>query len=464
MVCYKNMEINPLIFKTYDIRGIYPRELNEKAASTIAEAFRIFLKNPRAIAVGRDVRPSGQTLSQAVIKTLRESGVDVVNLGVVPVDIFYFGVVKLKTDGGIYISASHNPRHWNGMNLCRRGAIPISSDSGIKKVQHLVTAANKKVKNHRRKQGKYSVRNVIDKYINSVWALAPVLKPRPLKIVLNGNFGVSAQLFRRLVAEKCLPFRIIGLNDRPNGKFPKGPPDPLLKSNRKETSRSVIKNKADLGVSWDADGDRCFFVDEKGKFIEGYFTTAVLASEALRRHPHAAIITDPRLIWAVKEAVHKLRGRLIISPPGMTRIAERMIKEHAVFAGEMSGHYYFRETFNRDNGFLPILLMLNLMMRENKKLSEIFSPFRKKYLVPEGEINFKLGDRSQAATILRRAASAFRGGKVSRIEGLSIEYPRWRFNLRPSNTEPLLRLNIEARDPKTLKKSAAKLSRLIKEL
>lgn len=439
--------LNPSIFKAYDIRGRYPEELNEKVVSDIVNAYAVFLK-PRAVVLGRDVRFSGPSLFQVAKKAFQESGIDVFDIGVVPVDVFYFAVGFLKADGGVFISASHNPREWNGLNLTRSGAVPISSDSGLKEIYKLAVAGKKPKKSEI--VGKIVKKDVLGEYLDFVISLAQFSKIKPLKIVINGNFGVSAEAFAKLVKMADLPFELVGLNDKPDGSFPKGPPNPLLPENREEMSKLVLEKKADLGIAWDADGDRCFLVDEKGRFLEGYFLTAILAQEMLRKHSRATVMTDPRLVWAVQDAVAKFQGKLVISRPGMTVIAERMKKEDAVFAGEMSGHFYFHETFNRDNGFLPALLVIELMFRENKKLSEIVEPFIQKYFI-SGEINFPLPDRKKIKSILEKAAKIYQDGKIEHIDGLSVEYHRWRFNLRASNTEPLLRLNIEAISEKNLK-------------
>ncbi|MBI4132629.1 MAG: phosphomannomutase/phosphoglucomutase [Candidatus Sungbacteria bacterium] len=450
------MKINPEIFRAYDIRGRYPGEINESAAAAIARGFAAFVR-PKSVVIARDVRLSGPKLAAATREALRRGGVDIIDIGVVPADVFYFGVVKFKADGGVYLSASHNPREWNGMNMCRKDAKPISGGTGLKKIQKLALAnASPKSK----KRGRLIRKNVIDPYLDFVWSLAPIKKPRPLTIVLNANFGVSARLFRRILQRHRLPFRVSGINDRADGRFPKGPPDPLLLKNQRETERAVGRAKADLGFTWDADGDRCFFTDEKGRFVPAYFITAILAGEMLQKRPRSTIITDPRLTWATRDTVRRWKGKLVVAKPGMTLIAERMAKERAAFAGEMSGHYYFRDTFNRDNGFLPALMMMNIMLRENKKLSEIAAPFRQKYFV-SGEINFPLTARERAVRLLKKVETKYRGGKISHTDGLSIEYPRWRFNLRPSNTEPLLRLNIEAKHPDILARETKKLSKLI---
>lgn len=452
------MKINPSIFGAYDVRGRYPAEINGPVAAAISRAYAAFVK-PKTVVVGRDIRRSGPALVRSAVIALRANGVSVIDIGVVPVDALYFAVVKLKADGGIFISASHNPRQWNGMNFSRRNAKPISIDTGLQEIRRLAMADTALRSN---RKGGLVRKDVTDAYLKFVTGLAPIRNARPLTIVLNGNFGVSARLFGKLARRERWPFKIIGLNARPDGRFPKGPPDPLLLANRSEMSRLVRRAKADLGIAWDADGDRCFFFDEQGQFVSGYFTTAILAAEIIHSNPGAKVLTDPRLVWATTEAVQKAGGRLLLARPGLTRIAERMAKERAAFAGEMSGHYYFPKTFNRDNGFLPALMLIDLMNRTGKRLSEIVGPLRKRYAVLEGEVNFPLRDRRRAQAVMARVRRAYRGGRVKRIDGLSVEYPRWRFNLRPSNTEPLLRLNVEARDRKTLRSAVRRLSKLIR--
>ena len=446
------------IFRAYDIRGKFPAELNEEVAASIAKAFAVYLR-PWSVILGRDVRKSGDKLFPAVKKALLQSGVNVIDVGIVPADLFYYAVGSEDADGGIFISASHNPADWNGMNMSRREAEPISSETGLKDI-HALAAAGASLKSG--KPGRAVRKNVVAGYFDFVKAVAPIDKLRPMTLFLNGNFGVSAKLFRKFVERYKLPFKLIGLNDEPDGSFPKGAPDPLLKENRIELSRLVLKKKADLGIAWDADGDRVFFVDEAGRFLEGYFVTALLARETLRKKPGSVVITDPRLIWATQEVGRELGGRVVVSRAGMTIIAERMKKESAQFAGEMSGHFYFRETFNRDNGFLPVFLILSMMGREGKKLSAFLDPLLKKH-PNSGEINFPLEDRKAVEEVLRRMEEAYAEGKIERIDGLSVEFPTWRFNLRASNTEPLLRLNVEARNKKILLAELNKLRKLLAE-
>jgi phosphomannomutase len=265
---------------------------------------------------------------------------------------------------------------------------------------------------------------------------------------------------KKAVADYKLPIEIIPLNDKPDGTFPKGPPNPLLPENRKEFLDLILKEKADMGASWDADGDRCFFADEKGNFIEGYFATAILAGEILKKYPKSKIIIDPRLVWATTEAITKAGGTPVVCKPGMTVIAGRMKSEGAVFGGEMSSHFYFKDNFYRDNGLIPLFLILSMMTKYNKTMSELAAPFITRYFTP-GEINFETQRKDE---IINSFEEKFKDGKIEHIDGLSVEYPQWRLNLRKSNTEPLLRLNLEAKSKELMEQKKDELVSLIKSL
>ena len=451
------MQINPSIFKSYDIRGIYPKDFDENTAYYITQAY-IKVHNPKKVVLGRDVRESGESLFNSSLKAFLDAGVDVIDIGVVSTDMFYYAVGSLPVDGGITISASHNPREYNGMNFCKKGADPISSESGLYDIRDFVVKNQSPIKAN--KKGSVKKKDITDDFIRMVTSYVDLSTLKPVKIVANGNFGIDVMLLQKAVTDYKLPITVIPLNEKPDGTFPKGPPNPLLPENRKEFLDLVIKEKADLGVSWDADGDRCFFADEKGNFIEGYFTTAILAQEILKKHPGSKIVIDPRLVWATTEAITKAGGTTIVSKPGMTVIAARMKKEDAVFGGEMSSHFYFRNNYYRDNGVIPIFLILDMMAKYNKTLSQLTDPFTSKYFTP-GEINFKTEKKDE---IISAFEEKFKDGKVEHIDGLSVEYPDWRLNLRKSNTEPLLRLNLEAKSKNLMEQKKEELVSLIKSL
>lgn len=444
---------DPKIFRAYDIRGTYPTQLNENIAYRIAQAYVAVFK-PKRMLISMDVRESGPVLKKAVSEGLRDAGVDVIDIGMVCTDIYYFAVATNDVDGGIHISASHNPREYNGMNISRRGAVPVSSDTGLIDIKKEVEQG---VKIKSEKRGELREKNVIGDYLIYLKRFINFGRIKPYKIVANPNFGMQGLILKKLIEKEKLPLKVTYINEKPDGSFPKGRPDPLIKENRAELVELVKKMKADLGVAWDADGDRCFFVDDKARFIEGYFTTAVLAKEILRKYPGAKIIIDPRLTWASIETIKESGGVPIINKAGMTFITERMRKEDAVFAGEMSAHYYFKENFYRDNGMIPLFMILEMMAREGKPLSYFYDPYFENYFI-SGELNF---ETERAKEIMNEAEKRYSDGKIEHIDGLSVEFENWRFNLRPSNTEPLLRLNVEAKNKSLLEEKTEELKNLI---
>lgn len=447
--------MNQNIFKAYDIRGVYPTDFNEDLAYKIAQAYvRIF--HPKSVVLGRDVRESGESLFNAALAGFTDGGVDVIDIGVVSTDAYYFAVGELPVDGGITISASHNPREYNGMNICKKGAEPISSETGLFEIRDLLLKDDSKLQAETK--GKVEKKDVTEDFLKRVLSFIDPKAIKPAKIVANGNFGMDVLLLKKAVEMYNLPITIVPLNGEPDGTFPKGPPNPLLPENRKEFLDLIKAEKADLGVSWDADGDRCFFADENAQFIEGYFLTAILAQEILKKHPGANIIIDPRLTWATTEAITNAGGKAIVCKPGMTIIANRMKKEDAAFGGEMSSHFYFRENYYRDNGLIPLFLILEMMAKYNTTLSKLKAPFTSKYFI-SGEINFETEKKDE---IIKAVEEKYSDGKKENIDGLSIEYNDWRFNLRKSNTEPLLRLNLEAKSKETMEKKRDEMVELIK--
>lgn len=450
------MQVNLDIFKSYDVRGIYPTDFNENIASKISKAY-IKLFVPKKVVLGRDVRESGESLFNSILKVFIDAGVDVLDIGVVSTDEFYFAVGSNDVDGGITVSASHNPREYNGMNFCKRGAEPISGETGLSQMKEMILNDQYETPKPA-KLGLVTKTNVRDDFIKKAIAFIDKNSLKPMKIVANANFGVDYLILSRAIELFNLPLTVIPLNEKPDGAFPKGPPNPLLPENRKETLELVKKEKADLGVSWDADGDRCFFADEKGNFIEGYFITAILAKEVLSKNPGGKVVIDPRLVWATSEEIKNSGGIPIVSRPGMTVIAARMKQEGAVFAGEMSSHFYFKENFYRDNGIIPLFLILEMLSKYNTTLSQLAHPYTSKYFTP-GEINFETEKKDD---IIKMAEEKYQDGKIEHVDGLSVEYADWRFNLRKSNTESLLRLNLEAKSDELQKQKTEELTQFIK--
>lgn len=447
------MSTNLDIFRAYDIRGIYPQEVNEELAYKIGQAYAKFL-NPKTVILGRDVRTSGPALFEAVKNGLIDHGVNVVDIGVVSTDMMYFAVADYGYDGGLMVTASHNPREYNGFKMVREKGKPISGDSGIMEIRDLFL---KNYNYQAPQKGEVAARDVIDDYVQKVLSVVDIqkIKSHSFKIVANINFGPTARSLRKLA--EFLPLEIIWLNEEPNGEFPKGRPDPLVLENRQEAIELVKKNKADLGVAWDADADRIFFTDETGRFLSGYFTTAVLASCLLKKYPGAKIITDMKLNWAVIETVEKAGGIALPNKTGHSFFKERMISEDAVFGGEVSGHCFFKDFFYLDNGLMPLLLILDLLVESKKKLSEIYQPYFDKYFAIE-ETSFNISDKEK---LLQEAKEKYHDGHLSEIDGVAIDFSDWRFSLRASNTEPLVRLNLEAKSKELMEEKKEELIKLI---
>jgi phosphomannomutase len=443
-------------FKAYDVRGRVPQELDCDLAYRIGRAFASFL-SPARVAVGRDVRLSSPDLADALAAALMDRGVEVLDLGLCGTEQVYFYTSHLQLDGGIMVTASHNPPDWNGMKFVRQESRPLSGDSGLKDIERLAAAnifpATARVRGPRR---------AIDSQEAYVRHLLSYLDPQvlqPLKVVVNAGNGCAGPVLDRL--EPHLPFRFIKLGHEPDGTFPNGVPNPLLPENREATARAVRAHEADLGLAWDGDFDRCFFFDEQGTFIEGYYLVGLLAQALLARHPGAAVIHDPRLTWNTVELVRAAGGVPVLSKTGHAFIKERMRAENAVYGGEMSGHHYFRDFAYCDSGMIPWLLALQTMGRTGKPLSALIGERMRRYPV-SGEINRQLSDPDAA---LARVETHYgpQALALDRTDGLSLEFPDWRFNLRKSNTEPVVRLNLETRqNPALLREKTAEILKLLR--
>lgn len=445
------------IFKAYDIRGTYPDQINEADCKRIAQAYARFVK-PKVVAVGRDVRLSGPSLQKAVIDGLLEAGVDVVDIGAGPTDALYFAVGYYNYDGGIQVSASHNPAEYNGLKMIRAGVEAISSDTGILDIKAIAESDEDLTGETK---GTLILKELTEDYLDLLALFAEFETIEKLKVVANNNFGLTGPLAESLLKRVSMEqnIELVKLNFEPDGSFPKGRPDPMIPSNREETVALVKETGADFAVAWDADGDRCYFADENGEFIEGCHLTALLAEHLLKKTLGQKIIYDPRNIWAVEETVKAAGGTPVMNKAGHTFIKNRMKSENALFAGEMSGHFYFREFFSADNGVIPFIVMLNIMSQNpGKKLSEIIAPLRNKYFV-SGEVNFTVTDQVKTLADIK---AKYPDGAVDTTDGFSISYDDWRFNLRSSNTEPLIRLNVEAKSKAMCDEKAAELQALLK--
>lgn len=427
------------VFKAYDIRGVYPDEIDEAAYNRIAKAY-VSLFKPKTVVVGMDARLSSPPLKAALTEGFLEAGVDVVDIGEITTDMLYFAVGAYDYSGGIVVSASHNPKQYNGMKLVREKVAAISSDTGLFDIRDLLKEEkDASVRSDRR--GNLTERDILDDYLRHVLKSVDRAAIKQFRFVGNANFGYVSRALARLVQE--LNQHLIPLNFEPDGSFPKGPPDPMLPGNRTEIEKLVKDEQTDFGVAWDADADRVMFFDEGGRFISGAYVTALLADILLEKYGHDnAIIFDPRVIWPTLEVVEKKGGRAIVSKGGHAFMKDRMRNENALFAGEMSAHYYFRDNFYADNGIIPFLLILEHLSKLGKSFSEMMAPYMAGHYM-SGELNYKVKDIEKVIAAVREK---YQGqGTEDFTDGYSLESGNWRFNIRPSNTEPLLRLNIEAR-------------------
>jgi len=449
-------ENEPACFKAYDIRGKVPDELNPDLARKIGRAYSKVFEVKR-VAVGYDIRLSSRDLAGALIDGLRHSGVDVVNLGLCGTEEIYhaaFSMEKSGVDGGIIVTASHNPADYNGMKFVVRGARPVTGESGLLDMARLISEDRLPSVS-----GAYGAETFLaDKsaYIKHLLSYIEPAELKPLKVVINSGNGCAGAVLDLL--EPHLPFEFIRLNHEPDGTFPKGVPNPLLPEKREETAALVREAGADLGLAWDGDFDRCFFWDEQGQFIEGYYIVGLLAQEMLKKEPGGKVLYDPRLTWNSEEVIRQAEGVPVITRTGHAFIKERMREEDAIYGGEMSAHHYFREFGYCDSGMIPWLLVCAQLSGSGKKLSELVAERMQAFPV-SGEINRKVGDADKVIEVVKKK---FADGQQSFIDGLSVEYAAYRFNIRKSNTEPLLRLNVETRgDAELLQQKTKELLDLI---
>lgn len=431
------------IFKAYDIRGIYPTEINELDVYKIATAFCEFVR-PREVVIGADVRLSSPSLKKVAIKAVTDQGIKVIDVGEISTDMLYFSVAHYGYAGGFSLTASHNPKEYNGMKCVREDSRPISSDSGLFEIRDLALAMEigEEVLQGEINEALVEKKDILEDYAVKMRSFADFAKFKNFKIVANPNFGVAGRALDKVLEGTNIS--IEKLNYTPDGNFPKGRPDPLIPENRDEISKLVVAVDADFGVAWDADADRCFFFTEKGEFIEGYFVTALLAQIFLQRSSGEKIIHDTRLTWAIEDIVKSNAGVDIATKAGHSFIKERMRKENAIFGGEMSAHYYFRDYFFCDNGMIPLVMMMEFLSTQEKTLSEIMHEmFWQKYFV-SGEINTQV---QNVQAVIAKAKEIYSAGavKIDETDGISIDFVDWRFNFRGSNTEPVIRLNVEAK-------------------
>ena len=433
--------LDPKVFKAYDVRGIYPDQLDEAGAEAIGRAY-VEQFEPRRIAVGRDMRLSSPAMQEALMRGAAAAGADVLDLGLVGTEMVYFAVGSLGLDGGAMVTASHNPKEYTGVKLVRRGALPVGGESGLLDVRDRAVsdadAAGVRHRDGKVTQGTVEPYDIWPAYVDRVFSFVDVSKIKPLKVVIDAANGMAGAMLPPVLER--LPVEAVRCYFEPDGSFPNHAPNPLLPENREFVVRKTLEEGADLGVAFDGDADRCFFVDDTGEFVPGDFVTALFAESVLAKEPGAKIIYDVRASRAVPQTIERDGGVPIMSRVGHAFIKARMRKEDAAFAGEVSGHYYFRDFSQADSGVIPFLLMLELISEKDRRLSEILAPLRSRYFIT-GELNTPVPD---VALKLQELKERYADGHISHLDGISVDYDDWHFNVRPSNTEPLLRLNLEA--------------------
>lgn len=429
------MQVNPSIFKAYDIRGIYPQDLNEEVAYAIGRAFVTFLGVDTVI-VGRDMRLSGPQMFEAVTRGLTDQGADVIDIGLVSTDQYYFACATLN-HAGIMVTASHNPAEYNGFKMVREMPYLLSGDQGIQDLRRLVES---EAFASSTRKGTIRQVDLSEQFVDKVLSLIDVKAIKPLKVIADTGNGTVGPILQRVFAR--LPVQLVGMYLEPDGRLPNHGLDPLQPENRAELQQRVVAERAAVGLAFDGDGDRFFTIDDRGHFVPGDFLTALMGEYFLKRYPGAKIIHDIRASWAVTDLITQAGGIPLVERVGHAFIKRRMAQEGAVFAGEVTGHYYFRDFFFADSGIIPALVVLEMLSVKNVSLSDLLRPLEAKYFI-SGEINTRISGDPQRK--LQELAEVYKDAKIDWMDGISVIYPDWHFNARPSNTEPLLRLNLEAK-------------------
>jgi phosphomannomutase len=434
--------LDPKIFKAYDVRGLYPSELDEEGAYAIGRAY-VEQFRPKRVAVGRDMRIHAPAMQRATMEGAADGGAGVVDVGMVGTEMLYFAVDELGLDGGVMVTASHNPKEYTGMKIVRRGALPVGGESGLLDVRDRALAGFGEVA----RRGQIEAVDIWPGFVERVLSFVDISAIKPLRVVIDAANGMAGAMLPPILER--LPVDAVRCFFEPDGTFPNHEPNPLLPENREFIIRKTIDEKADLGVAYDGDADRCFFVDDAGAFVPGDFVTALLAESILAKEPGGKVIYDLRASWAVPETIERAGGVPLMNRVGHAYIKLRMRQDDAIFGGEVSAHYYFRDFSQADSGTVPFLLMLELISKKGQKLSEILAPFRSRYFIT-GEINTPVADVPRALRDLEERFGP--EGSVSHLDGVSVDADDWHFNVRPSNTEPLLRLNLEARSPELMER------------
>lgn len=445
------MNVNPSIFKAYDIRGIYPSDLNEQAAHLIGRAFVTFLGVEKVV-VGRDMRLSGPSMFKEVTRGITEQGADVIDIGMVSTDQYYFACQKLGLPG-MMVTASHNPKEYNGFKMVKKMPYLLSGDAGIQDLRKLVESEN--FPNPKR-QGQMAQQDFKNEFIEKVLSIIDVKAIKPLKVIVDTGNGMVGPILKEVYQR--LPIQLIGLYLDPDGSLPNHGLDPLQPENRAELQARVKSEGAAIGFAFDGDGDRFFAIDDRGDFISGDFLTAIMGQYLLEKHPKSKILYDVRASWAVVDLITAVGGTPLMERVGHAFIKQRMAKEDALYAGEVTGHYYFKDFFFADSGIIPSLILMEMLSKRGKKMSEILAPLEAKYFI-SGEINSKVADTK---AVMQKLAQVYKDGKQHTMDGISVSYPTWHFNVRGSNTEPLIRLNLEAKTREEMEKKRDEVLRVIR--
>ncbi len=445
------MNVNPGIFKAYDIRGIYPTDLDESAAYAIGSAFVTFLKAGEVL-VGRDMRLSGPQIFDAVTRGIMDQGADVVDIGMVSTDQYYFACSELKLPG-MMVTASHNPKQYNGFKMVRQMPYLLSGDEGIQDLRQIVEADAFAPTT---RKGTLRAVDLSEQFVAAVLKLIDIAAIKPLKAMADTGNGMVGPILQRVYAQ--LPVELVGMYLDPDGSLPNHGLDPLQPENRAELQRRVVAEGAAVGFAFDGDGDRFFVIDDRGEFIAGDYLTALLGRYLLHKRPSSKIVYDVRASWAVPELISQAGGVPLIERVGHAFIKRRMAEERALFGGEVTGHYYFQGFNYADSGIIPSLLILEMLSTSGQKMSDLLAPLEAKYFI-SGEINSTVAD---AKAKMQELAQRYNDGKVEHLDGISVTYPTWHFNVRASNTEPLLRLNLEALSREEMELRREELLRIIR--
>ena len=453
--------VPPDIFKAYDVRGIHPDQIDEDVAYRVGRAFAQVLRDLRGggdeqlrLAIGRDMRLHSPPLAEAFSRGLVDEGCAVLDIGMVGTEMVYYAVGSRELDGGVSVTASHNPKQWAGFKLVQEGALPLSGDKGIPDVQRVAVGGDFSAP---AAQGSGEQADIYDAFRRHVTGFIDQGAIRPMDVVLDGGNGMAGPMIGPIL--DSFPIAQHRLYFEPNGEFPGHEPNPLLPKNRKLIMDTVLERKAELGVAWDGDADRCFFIDDRGEFVPGDFLTTLLAEAILAKEPGATILYDVRASRAVPETVERLGGKAVVNRVGHAFFKARMRELGAAFGGEVSGHYYFRNFWNADSGTIPALLVLELLSVRGKTMSELLEPYRAKYFI-SGEINSTVTDQDEK---MKEIAERYSDGEVTWLDGVSVDYDTWHFNVRPSNTEPLLRLNLEGSTQQEMESRTEELLGVIRE-